>query len=230
MDKQVKRKVKGSEALFAGFDVGSSFVHYAVLTEDKEIIYSPKPIMHFADPIAAVKEAWSDIIGKYGSGQIKNTSFTGSGAESFPKVMEGITYTFDSVAIPKGAETAQPQAQYIFHLGAKDSYFFNLKQIDGKKIIQEWKTGTKCGGGSGTLIEKQCRRLFEGQVTAPELEDIATAKDETQKEDIRIKNRQKQQERLEEMFYRAQKEAEQSNSQNSRVSCWRDVESLFSLI
>ncbi len=210
MDKRVKLKVTVPVALFTGFDVGSSFVHYVVITENREIVYSPKPIMHFADPIGAVKEAWRDVISKYGSARIQNTAFTGSGAETFPKVMVGITYTFDSVAIPKGAETVQPQAQYIFHIGAKDSYFFNLKQINSETIIQEWKTGTKCGGGSGTLIEKQCRRLFEGQVTDPKLEDIAAAKDKNQRENIRIKNRQKQQERLEEMFYRAQKEAELS--------------------
>jgi len=210
MDKQVKRKNASSAALFVGFDIGSSFVHYTVLTGNKEIIYSPKPIMHFADPIGAVREVWRDITEKYGSDRIKNTAFTGSGAESFPKVIKGVTYVFDSVAIPKGVETAQPQAQYIFHIGAKDSYFFNLKKVNGKKIIQEWKTGTKCGGGSGTLIEKQCRRLFEGQVIAPEFENVAATKGKNQKENIRIKNRQKQQERLEEMFSRAQKEAQRS--------------------
>jgi activator of 2-hydroxyglutaryl-CoA dehydratase/predicted nucleotide-binding protein (sugar kinase/HSP70/actin superfamily) len=211
VNKQTKRKVSSSQpGLFVGFDVGSSFVHYAVLSVDKEIIYCPKPIMHFADPIAAIRQAWRNIEEKFGSDKIKNTSFTGSGAESFPRVMQGITYTFDSVAIPKGAEIAQPKAQYIFHIGAKDSYFFNLKQINGKRIIREWKTGTKCGGGSGTLIEKQCRRLFEGQVPEPKLEDIAAEKDENQKANIRIKNRNKLQSRLEEMFYRAQKEAEQS--------------------
>ncbi|MHC4726480.1 MAG: BadF/BadG/BcrA/BcrD ATPase family protein, partial [Planctomycetota bacterium] len=204
-----ERKLDSS--LFVGFDVGSSFVHYAVLSKEKEIIYSPKPIMHFADPIGAVKQAWLDISEKLGSDKIQNTAFTGSGAESFPKVMDGITYVYDSVAIPKGVEAAQPEAEYIFHIGAKDSYFFNLTQINGKKIIQEWKTGTKCGGGSGTLIEKQCRRLFEGQVVAPELEDISAQKNENQKESIRIKNRQKQQARLEEMYIRAQIEAERSN-------------------
>jgi len=209
--KQTKQKVSNSHpGLFVGFDVGSSFVHYVVLTVDKEIIYSPNPIMHFADPIGAIRQAWRDIKEKFGIDRIKNTSFTGSGAESFPKVMQGMTYTFDSVAIPKGAETAQPKARYIFHIGAKDSYFFNLKQINGKKIIQEWKTGTKCGGGSGTLIEKQCRRLFEGQVPEPELEDIASVHGEDRKENIRIRNRNKLQARLEEMFYRAQKEAEHS--------------------
>jgi activator of 2-hydroxyglutaryl-CoA dehydratase/predicted nucleotide-binding protein (sugar kinase/HSP70/actin superfamily) len=196
--------------LFAGFDLGSSFVHYAVLTEHKEIIYSPKPIMHFADPIGAVRQAWMDVCEKFGGESIRSTAFTGSGAESFPRVMEGIAYAYDSVAIPKGVETAQPQAEYVFHIGAKDSYFFNLKEINGKKIIQEWKTGTKCGGGSGTLIEKQCRRLFEGEVPAPELEKINELEDRSLKEDIKIQNRLRQQQRLEEMFRRAQDEAAHS--------------------
>jgi len=208
-----KGKVSGNKAsspLYVGFDVGSSSVHYAVLKEDKEIIYSPSPIMHFADPIGAVRQAWLDVSGKFGEENVKSTAFTGSGAESFPKVMEGITYVFDSVAIPKGIEVAQPRADYVFHIGAKDSYFFNMKQINGKKIIQEWKTGTKCGGGSGTLIEKQCRRLFEGQVAVPLLENASKAGDENHRERIRINNRKKQQERLEEMFLKAQKEAELS--------------------
>ncbi|MHC4165961.1 MAG: acyl-CoA dehydratase activase-related protein [Planctomycetota bacterium] len=197
MEKRVKK-------IFVGIDVGSSFVHYVALSEERDVLYSAEPIMHFANPIGAVKEAWRDITGRFGAETVANTAFTGSGAESFPKVMDGVTYVFDSVAIPKGAETADPDARYIVHMGAKDSYFFHLKGINGKKVIQEWRTGTKCGGGSGTLIEKQCRRLFEGDVPDPELENTE------QKEDVRISNRAKLQNRLEEMFSRAQKEAEKS--------------------
>ena len=40
-------------AFFVGFDVGSSSVHYVVLCEDKKLVYSPAPILHFADPIGA---------------------------------------------------------------------------------------------------------------------------------------------------------------------------------
>ncbi|MHC4555684.1 MAG: BadF/BadG/BcrA/BcrD ATPase family protein, partial [Planctomycetota bacterium] len=196
--------------LFVGIDVGSSFVHYVVLDKGKRIIYSPKPIMHFANPIGAIRQAWRDITERIGAGTIKNTAFTGSGAESFPNVMKGVTYVFDSVAIPKGADAVKPQARYIFHMGAKDSYFFHLKQINGKKIIQEWKTGTKCGGGSGTLIEKQCRRLFEGQIPNPELQNTAQAQDEEQRESVTVKNRAKLQARLEDMFSAAEKRAEQS--------------------
>lgn len=203
-------KKKGKK-IFVAIDVGSSFVHYVALSSDKEVLYSPRPIMHFANPIGAVKEAWRDILQRFEAGSIVNTAFTGSGTESFPKVMQGVTYVFDSVAIPKGAETVDPQVRYLVHVGAKDSYFFHLKGINGKQVIQEWRTGTKCGGGSGTLIEKQCRRLFEGEVPNSDLENTGTAKSPAEKEDIRIRNRNKLQARLEEMFRRAQKEAEASS-------------------
>jgi len=197
--------------LFAGFDIGSSFVHSVVLDADRVVVYSPKPIMHFANPIGAVKEAWRELQEQVGKDRIRSTAFTGSGAENFPNVMPMVTYVFDSVAIPKGAAVMNPGSKYIFHIGAKDSYFFNLSKIGDKDIIQEWRTGTKCGGGSGTLIEKQCRRLFEGLVPNPELENTATAKDQEQKESIRIRNRAKLQARLEEMFRLAEQEAKKSN-------------------
>lgn len=183
--------------LFVGFDVGSSSVHYAVLNEDKKVIYSPKPIMHFADPAGAIKEAWENIVEKFDRNKIKNTAFTGTGANFFPSVMKGVTFTFDSAAIPKGAEIIEPDAKYIFHIGAKDPYFFNLNETNGKKIIQEWRTGSKCGGGSGTLIEKQCRRLFEKEVPN---DNISSSKNE----------RHKAQLRLEEMFKKAEQEASKS--------------------
>ncbi len=211
MVKEREKEKRLGRNLFVGFDVGSSFVHYVVFNSEKEKIYTPTPLMHFANPISAVREAWNNIIDKFGVERIRNTAFTGSGAESFPEVMSHITYVYDSVAIPKGVETTTPRARYVFHIGAKDPYFFHLREINGKRIIQDWKTGTKCGGGSGTLIEKQCRRLFEGQIPPPELEDTALARDEAHKEQIRIRNRSKLQNRLEEMFKMAEREAVKSS-------------------
>jgi len=207
MDKSSSERKK---ELWVGFDLGSAFVHYAVLGPGGEVVYSPPAIMHFANPIGGIKEAWADVLEKFDPGQIVSTAFTGSGAGAFPKVMPGLCYVFDSVVIPKGAELVSPDARLIFHIGAKDSYFFNLGLAKGKKIIQQWKTGTKCGGGSGTLIEKQCRRVFEGDVPAPELEDTASAKDDAAKEKTRVVNRTKLQQRLEEMFSRAEVEAAKS--------------------
>jgi len=193
--------------VFVGLDVGSSSVHYVVLNEEKEILYSPNPIMHFANPIGAIKEAWADVTRQFGLHRIKSTAFTGSNAKAFPSVIDGLVYEFDSVTIPKGIELVGPEAQYIFHIGAKDSFFFSVKQIGHKKIIQEWRTGTKCGGGSGILIEKQCRRLFEGELPNTDTDDALKAGENDKKEEIGIKNRQLLQARLEKIFTLAEKEA-----------------------
>ena len=201
---------KAENNLFVGIDVGSSFVHYAVLTQEGRILHSPNAIMHFANPVGAIKELWRDVGAQFNVSSIRNTAFTGSGAEAFVDVITAVTYVYDSVAIPRGTGVIDPEAEFVFHMGAKDSYFFHVKQLRGRRIIQQWKTGTKCGGGSGTLIEKQCRRLFEGEIRNPELDDTAPGAHDEVREAIRISNRRKLQARLEEMLRAAEKDAAQA--------------------
>jgi activator of 2-hydroxyglutaryl-CoA dehydratase/predicted nucleotide-binding protein (sugar kinase/HSP70/actin superfamily) len=206
-----KNQDKGNVgSLFVGIDIGSSFIHYAILDDEKNIRYCPKPIMHFGNPMGALIEAWGDIKNEFCGRGIVSTAFTGSGSEPFRAVMQAMTYIYDSVAIPKGAEIVAPDAKYIFHIGAKDSYFFNLNKINGKRIILEWRTGSKCGGGSGTLIEKQCRRLLHGDVPLPKLEETNGVNNKKKLKEISERNRQRQQKRLEEMMHRAVHEAKKS--------------------
>ena len=122
--------------LYVGMDIGSSLLHYAVLEAEKKVVYSPPPIMHFANPNGAVAEAWADLAARLGSERFVSTAFTGSGAEAYPRVMAGLIYVHDSVAIPAGIELACPDASHCFYIGAKDSYFFNLRSIDGKRIMR----------------------------------------------------------------------------------------------
>ncbi|HNY78285.1 MAG: acyl-CoA dehydratase activase-related protein [Sedimentisphaerales bacterium] len=203
-----RRTGKGN--LFAGIDIGSSALHYIVLDRDGSVLYSPAPIMHFANPLGAMAEAWRDVLARFDRKTIRSTALTGSAAQSFPSVMAGALYVYDSVAIPKGAEVLAPQARHVFHIGAKDAYFFTLGATGGRQIIREWRTGTKCGGGSGMLIEKQCRRLFQGDVPSPELEDCGPAEDEPHRAAVAARNRRKLQDRVEEMFRRAEQEAARS--------------------
>ncbi len=200
----------GGMKLYVGLDIGSSFVHYVVLDATSTVVYSPEPIMHFANPLGAIDEAWRDIAARCDASSIVSTAFTGSAAESFPRVMKGALYVYDSVAIPRGAQVIAPAATSIFHIGARDAYFFRMGTVGSRTIISEWRTGTKCGGGSGMLVEKQCRRLFEGEVPAPELEDPGAAGEESERRRITARNRARLQGRLEEMLRRAEEEAARS--------------------
>ena len=165
-----------SENLFAGFDIGSDSIHYAVLDANKNILHSPKPIPHLANPTQALKQAWEDITTHFNQENIQNTAFTGSGSKSFLETMQRVTYDYDSVTIPKGAKIIQPDVESVFHIGAKDAYFFSLANVNGEGIIREARPSSKCGGGSGTLVAKQCRRLLEAEVSNPE--DIFTKAEE----------------------------------------------------
>lgn len=207
-EKHATKTVTGR--LYVGLDLGSSFVHYAVLSDAGAVLYAPEPIMHFANPLGALAEAWRDIRCRFDPASIQSTALTGSAAQSFPRVMQGALYVYDSVAIPKGAEAIAPAARYLFHIGAKDSYFFSLGTAGGRKIIVEWRTGTKCGGGSGMLVEKQCRRLLQGEVPAPQLEDPAGVATDEQKQQVAARNRARLQGRVEEMFRQAEEEAARS--------------------
>ncbi|MCP4451971.1 MAG: CoA activase, partial [Planctomycetes bacterium] len=193
--------------VYLGIDVGSSYVHAVVLDADRSLLHTVSPIKHFANPLGAVLEAWRDITGVFPESNIVSTAFTGSGARGFEAAMQGVTYVHDSVAIPAGIEVVHPDAEFVFHMGAKDAYYFNLAHVNGQLIIQDWQTGTKCGGGSGTLIEKQCRRLFDGQVPQASLTRIQAEDDPVRRECARVANRRKLQTRLETMYSRAQAEA-----------------------
>lgn len=209
-DNAESQRRSGGDGFFVGIDIGSSALHYVVLDAGRSVVYSPDPIMHFANPLAALTEAWRDLLARFDRRAIRSTALTGSAAETFPAALKGAIYVYDSVAIPKGAEVIAPQSRLVFHIGAKDAYFFHLGVAGGRQVIREWRTGTKCGGGSGMLIEKQCRRLFQGDVPSPELEETAGITDPSKREAVAIRNRLRLQKRVEQMFRRAGQEAGQS--------------------
>ena len=123
---------------YVGIDVGSSYVHAAVMCASRSILYAVRPVKHFANPLGAVLEVWQDITSIFPESSIVSTSFTGSGAKGFEAAMPGVTYVFDSVAIPAGIGVVHPETEFVFHIGAKDAYYFNLLHVDDQLIIQDW--------------------------------------------------------------------------------------------
>jgi activator of 2-hydroxyglutaryl-CoA dehydratase len=124
-------------------------------------------LFHFGNPVFALRDIYEEIIGVLGvlgSEEMIYSSFTGSGGLRLAERLN-VPYHHDTITIPAGAVYIDPGVRYVFHMGAKDSYFFEIENIQTRKgghvFVPDHSTGTKCGGGSGTLITKQCRRYFE---------------------------------------------------------------------
>ena len=153
----------------AGFDIGTDCVSAAVFKKDLKnggltVVFTPKPLFHFGNPVFVLRDLYEDILQRFGCDFPVASSFTGSGGRRFADCLS-VPYHHDTIAIPAGAAHLDPGARYIFHMGARDAYFFEIEKIHTGQghhtFVPDHGTGTKCGGGSGILVTKQCRRFFE---------------------------------------------------------------------
>ncbi len=203
--------VTDTKRFVLGFDIGSSAIHSAILNQDLEIIHCGKPLMHFADIAGAMAEVWEENLRHIKKENIIGTTFTGEGAQIFSSVLKDFHFVHESVAIPRGGALLEPDVRYIFYIGAKNTYFFEISSLGKQAIVNEWKTGSKCGGGAGTLIEKQCRRLFQDSVIRQNVNDWRYL-DEGAAREERCIHRHAEQKRLEKMFDLAERQAGSSEN------------------
>lgn len=194
------------ERYYVGFDVGSDTVHAAVIDSEGKIVYSPESLMHFGNPIHALKEIYESVLSGLNGQKAAAFAFTGSVGKIISE-MKKCPFYFDTIAIPAGVNIIAPWASYIVHIGAKDPYFFE-RESDGEGLessyISDHGTGSKCGGGSGILINKQVRRFFAEDF--PVKLEISPNGDEGKKERLRRANRKKLQQQIESIHKKAQQE------------------------
>ncbi len=146
--------------LYVGFDIGSAALHCSVLGNDSSVLFSPSPILHLGKPFDSLNHLWLEILDRFREDRIASTSFTGMGSTCFPEVFPGVMREHDSLCIVRGASITSPGTEIVIHLGARDACFFRVAGEGKRPILIDWSTSSKCGAGSGTLLEKQVRRLF----------------------------------------------------------------------
>lgn len=150
-----------------GFDIGTEFVNSVVLDGRGKLVLAGEPRMHFGNPSGTLVSLLEEMDSKGLRVEDGVVAFTGDGGKTLASVTNS-AFFYDTITIPLGANFLDPKARYVFHIGARDPYFFETDIIDvsGEKrfFVPDHETGTKCGGGSGILITKQCRRLFEKSV------------------------------------------------------------------
>jgi len=149
------------KGLYAGFDIGSSAVHCAAVDESGEPVFLLPSRPHLGNPLRALREQWAELLSVLSPDDLLlSTAFTGIGSRFIRRAFPDAVCEPESVALPRGAARAAPGKRILLHIGARDSFFFRLSYTRREAVVTEWATNTKCGGGSGTLLEKQVRRLY----------------------------------------------------------------------
>jgi len=182
------------ETHYVGFDIGSDSVHAVVLDKDMNIVFSPESKMHFGNPIDVLKDIYEEVTAKFKDIKV---SLTGSVGEFIAEKTK-VPFFHDTITIPIGVNKISNNINYIFHVGAKDPYFFELENYKEKAFVPDHGTGTKCGGGSGILITKQCRRFFENEFKVKLGDD-------------KKENRELMQKQLDDMFKKAEEEIKKAD-------------------
>ena len=149
-----------NETVAVGIDLGSASLHTAVVRESDTSIVEAQSYMHFGKMWDILAQVTHRIAQTY---NVKGFAFTGIGGELAAEA-NSTFFEYDTITIPRGVYHLTPETRYVFHVGARDPYFFEIEENIGK--IDEG-SGTKCGGGTGILLSKQYKRYF-GHFFPPE--------------------------------------------------------------
>ncbi|MFW5996824.1 MAG: BadF/BadG/BcrA/BcrD ATPase family protein [Lentisphaeria bacterium] len=141
------------EQAVAGIDVGSASLHIAVISQQTGNLLSAFSRMHFGKPWDLLSQIAGELSRDY---DLTGFAFTGTGGELAAEA-NATLFEYDTITIPRGIAYLKPDTHYVFHVGARDPYFFEIDPAIGK--ISEG-SGTKCGGGTGILLGKQFKRYF----------------------------------------------------------------------
>jgi len=196
---------------YAGFDIGSQGIHCAVLSKDGKIVFTLPSRLHFGNPVLVFTQMLKDVQKRCKS--IVSVSFTGSVGKLIADATKTL-FVYDPLAIPLGAHHIAPDAKYVFHIGAKDPYYFELGSVRVREKTKVYgldhSTGTKCGGGSGILAFKQYKRLYGAQFPV-KLTDTEKLSDLKKKKAI-LRNITKLQRQADKIFDFAGRESRKSKS------------------
>ncbi|MCF7934715.1 MAG: acyl-CoA dehydratase activase-related protein [Synergistales bacterium] len=144
-----------------GIDIGTAAIHCIGVSPDRNIVIAPAPVLHHGDPLGCLTALLEVLPRQHPDCTIIDTSFTGSGSALLPQVFPEILHAPEPLSLPRGILALAGGECYLLHSGAKDTFFLHVADREGRPLLVDWGTNSKCGGGSGTLLEKQIRRLFE---------------------------------------------------------------------
>ncbi|MFQ5737199.1 MAG: acyl-CoA dehydratase activase [Thermodesulfobacteriota bacterium] len=147
------------KTVYIGIDIGSVSANTVVLDENRNLLEE-----HYTrtkgEPLETSVAILSDMIEKYGMGNIKLVSATGSGGKLIAPMI-GAGFTNEVIAQAKATEFYHPEARTVIEMGGQDAklIFLAPEGDDGKLRIADFQMNSVCAAGTGSFLDQQAYRM-----------------------------------------------------------------------
>lgn len=106
--------------LHVGIDAGSVSLNCIIINKHREIVYEHSYMRHLGRVEKLVIELIRDIYDKFGEGNIRSISFTGSHGQKLSEKL-GVNFEFETISQILGALYLQPDARTIIYMGGQNT-------------------------------------------------------------------------------------------------------------
>jgi len=155
--KEINSKV--ASPIHIGLDLGSISVNTIVMDEAQQILDNRYTYCE-GRPFHVLKSIVTELVDKYGAGNIGCIAITGSGGKKASELIGG-AFINEIIAQSTSAAKLYPQAKTIIEMGGEDSKLIlmeNGKDTEHSRLA-DFAMNSLCAAGTGSFLDQQAKRI-----------------------------------------------------------------------
>ncbi|MBF0537916.1 MAG: hypothetical protein HQL03_06650 [Nitrospirae bacterium] len=129
-----------------GIDIGSRFIKYVVITDDKDISFSKAETGH--DPLSVCEQ----LIGDNKADKLVATGY----GRHLLEVRDNVQTITEIKAVARGAKEIFPRCRTVIDIGGQDTKVIGMER-DGR--VRAFECNDRCAAGTGRFLEIMAKAL-----------------------------------------------------------------------
>jgi predicted CoA-substrate-specific enzyme activase len=148
----------GSDALYAGVDVGSVSVNAVVIDRQKSVVFEAPYLRHLGRIEETVLALIRGLFERFGRARLRSVALTGAHGQRLSERL-GTFYEFETISQVLGVLAVVPNARSIISMGGQEASLYGVDHFGNGWELAYFNTNGPCAAGTGSFIDQQAERL-----------------------------------------------------------------------
>ena len=144
-------------ALELGVDVGSISAKVVVMDRGGRILTEIYRRIQ-GRPVETTIAILEELTRRYGAERLRQIAFTGTAGKLLAQEL-GALFVNEVVAQARAEAELYPTVRTIIEIGGEDSKLIQLKEEQGRLVIDDFAMNSVCAAGTGSFLDQQANRL-----------------------------------------------------------------------